>query len=206
MSKNVLVLPEELPRKAPTCWQKELWFDDEKHDWRTDYDIENALIVHGIGERQCPTVSKWVAFSIAGAIVARLTGKYIVPPEEPLPFNWDLEQHIWEALWQAVQENQTKLNKVFMAAMLRSFIPRQHHAPPERPYCMSAFAAHWLDGERSDTLYCSVSNLRLECIKQGREAMTRLSQEVVTSINEVAEHVPSMLEIAIKRIRRTYQW
>jgi hypothetical protein len=208
VNSNTLVLPGQLLHQAPTCWHKEkLWFDDELHEWRIDHDIKDALIAEGIGEHKCPTIGEWAAFSIAGSIVATLTGKYMIPPD-PEPFDWtsNLEHYIWEALWQAVQENEAKLDRTFVAAMLRSFLPREHYAPPERPYRTSNFVSHWRNGEYPDTLFHSVSNLRLGRIKSGRESMDRLPQTVATSIREVAQHVPPMLEIAIKRIRRTYIW
>lgn len=205
---NMLVLPKQLLHQVPTCWHKEqLWFDEEPHEWRSDNDCKAALITVGIGEHKCPTIGEWTAFSIAGAIVAALKGKFIVPPE-PEPFDWtsNLEHYIWEVLWQTVQENETKLDRAFISAMLRSFLPREHYAPPEGLYRMSNFVSYWQNMEYADTLFHSVSNLRLERIKQGREAMGRLLQAVATSIREVAQHVPPMLEIAIKRIRRTYMW
>jgi len=207
MESNTLVLPKKLAYKAPTCWHEKLWFDDEPYEWRTDCDIEDALIAEGIGEHKCPTVGEWAAFVAAGAIVATLTGKYMVPPE-PEPWDWvaNLEHFTWEALWQAFQENQEKLERAFMAAMLRSFLPREYHAPPDRPYRASNFASRWRGGEYADTLLHSVSNLRLSRIKQGREAMGRLTETVAASVNEVAQHIPPMLKIAIKQIRRTYMW
>lgn len=207
-SSNTLVLPVQLLRQAPTCWHKEqLWFDKEPHEWCSDNDCQKSLIVEGIGENKCPTIGEWAAFSIAGAIVATLTGKYIAPPE-PEPFDWtsNLEHYIWETLWQAVQENETKLDRAFVATMLRGFLPREHYAPPEHPYRASNFLGHWQRMEYADTSSHSVGNLRLERIKQGREAMDRLPQMIAASIRKVAPHVPPMLEIAIKRIRRTYMW
>lgn len=207
-STNTIVLPSKLLRQAPNCWHKEQpWFDKEPHEWRLDSDCQSALVVAGIGEHKCPTIGEWTAFSIVGAVVVTLTGKYIVPPE-PEPFDWttNLEHYVWETLWQTVQGNETKLDRAFVASMLRSFLPREHYAPPEHPYRASNFLGHWQSMEYADTSFHSVGNLRIECIKQGREAMGRLPQEIATSIREVAIHVPPMLGIAIKRIQHTYMW
>lgn len=205
---KILVLPEKPLRQAPTCWNEDkLWFDKVPHKFPTDRNIRKATIARGIGERRCPTVDKWVAFSIAGAIIATLTGKYIAPPNpEPVDWQSDLEHHIWEALWQAVQENKRQLDETFVAAMLRSFLPRYYYAPPERPYLMSDFVFDWQGGGYADTLFRSVSNLHLCLISDGRKLMKSLDQEVATSIRKVTLRVPTMLEIAIERIRRTYMW
>ena len=204
---NTLVLPEKLLREAPNYWnKKQLWFNNEPHEWRVDCDINNALIAEGIGERKCPIIAEWVAFSIIGAVVAKLTGKYIVPPK-PFP-GWtsDIEHHIWETLWKAAQENETGLDRAFMASVMRSFIPQYHHAPPDRPYCRSNFVSYWMLGEFPDTFSHSVSHVRLDRINSGRETIARLPQTMADCIKEVAQHVPPMLEISIERIKRTYMW
>ena len=210
MNSNTLVLPEKLVYKAPTCWHKEeLWFDKERGGWRFDLNCEQALIAKGIGKRRCPTIAEWTAFAVAGGIVATLTGRYIIPPE-PEPYDWvaNLEHFIWEALWQAFQENQEKPDRTFMAAMLRSFLPREYYAPPDRPYRMSNFVRRW--GSRGleypDTIMHSIGNIRLERLQKGREAFSQLPDNVKDSIRQVAQHIPPMLEIAIKRIKKTYLW
>lgn len=207
---NTLVLPQKLLYKAPTCWDKEkLWFDKEEHDWRFDLNCEQALIAEGIGEHKCPTIGEWVAFTVVGGIVAALTGKYMIPPD-PEPFDWtaNLEHFTWEALWKTFQEDQEKLDRTFMAAMLRSFLPREYHAPPERPYRMSNFVYRWGSFwlEYPDTIMHSVGNVRLERLHRGRESLTFLPENVVASIRQVRQYIPTMLEIAIKRIQKTYMW
>lgn len=199
---NTLALPKQLLRKTPTQKEKPWFFDNEPHEWHRDHDILDALIA-GIGEHECPTAGEWIAFSIVGAIIATLTGKYIVPPE-PEPFGWtdNLEHYIWEALWQTARYNKTKLNKEFVSAMLRSFLPREHCAPRNRPCHMSNFLSHWRSGEyTTDTLSHSVSKLRLCRIKDGRRSMNRLPEDVADSVKKVAQHVPTMLKIAIKRLQ-----
>lgn len=187
----------------------ERWFDQEVRDQHFDLFIEQALIAEGIGERQCPTIDKWAAFSVAGGVIAALNEKYITPPE-PEPLGWvaELENFTWEALWQAFQENQTKLDRRFMATALRSFLPREHYAPPEGPYHKSYFASHWGVGGLGypADVWRSVSYIRPELLREGREALALLPEDIVSSIHKVAPYIPTMLEIAIKRIRKTYLW
>lgn len=199
---NTLILPTGR-FEAPTCWDKErLWFDKEPYKWEFDMDCESALIANGIGEHECPTDGDWAAFSIAGAVVAALTGKYIVPDALGLfSSREDKERYVWEALWQAVQENETKLDRAFSAAMMRSFIPRNHYAPPERPYTMSHFVSHWRGREYADSMFRSISNIRIGILKQGSVAINRLPQTTADSIKEAAQHVPMMLEIAIDSLQ-----
>jgi hypothetical protein len=206
---NTLVLPQKLAQ-APTCWHREeLWFDKEPHDWDFDFNCEQALIAVGIGKRECPTIAGWAAFVIAGALVATLTEKYIVPPDpEPLGWSGKIEHFIWEALWKAAQENSNALDKRFIATMLRSFLPREHRAPPNRPYRESNFVRSWGPAglQYPDTIMHSVGNLRLRHLQNGLKAFDSLPEEMQDSIRQVAQHVPTMLEIAIQRIRKTYMW
>jgi hypothetical protein len=207
-STNTLELPKELLFKAPTCWSEHLWFDKEKHEDRNfDINCEQAVIAEGIGERECPTIGEWIAFSITGAIIAALSEKYIVLPDpEPLDWRSNVEHYIWEALWQAVQENETKLNRTFVAAMLRSFLPREYHAPPDRPYQTSNFVRHWISLEYPDTFMSSVGNVRLIRLQEGRKAIALLPEDVADSIRLVGQYVSSMLDMAIKRIKKTCNW
>lgn len=223
---NILMLPGELTHQAPISHQQEEFkkascFDQEENQegvdqlgklisiQRSDRTLEQALITAGIGERQCPTPDEWATFSVAGGVIAALSKKYIVPPE-PEPMGWvaDLERFTWEALWQAFQENQTKLDRRFMATALRSFLPKEHYAPPDHPYLKSYFATHWGVrgvGYPADT-WTSVSYIRPELLREGREALALLPEDTVASIHKVAPYIPTMLEIAIKRIRKTYLW
>ncbi len=205
---NTLVLPQTLVSRTPTCWhKKELWFEQEEHDRHFDMNCEQALIAEGIGEHKCPTIAEWAAFTIAGGIVATLTGKYILPPD-PEPWDWAgrMEDYIWEMLWQAVQENSDALNRMFIAVMLRRFLPREYYAPPDRPYRISNFARRWESLEYPDGIMHSVGNLRLEHLQKGREVLALLPDEIKNSIKQIAQHVPIMLQIAIERIRKTYRW
>ena len=206
---DTLALPSVLSREASTCWHKDqLWFDAEPPDRQLlDFDREEAFMAEGIGKRECPTVGAWVSFSLVGALAAALTGRYIYPPNSE-PFNWagEVEHHAWEALWRAVQENGGALDRAFIAAMLRRFLPRQHHAPPEHPYYESMFLYGWDSSTCMNTSLKSVGTLLPECVARGQKALETLPQNEVDSIRSVALHVPRMLEITLARIRRTYWW
>jgi hypothetical protein len=193
---NAIRLPDKLSRRSP----EDPWFDKEASDWRLVYDCRKALIAEGIGERECPSYHDEAAFAVAGAVIAALTGRYIYPPRAPL-FDWHKDQNhcVWEALWQAFLENETKLDRTFMAAMLRDFLPRYHYAPPDHPYYESYFVARW--PKTINTVFCPpIENLHLRFLKEGHEAMQRLPEATAASVRTVAGHIPKMLEVVIAQI------
>src|SRR3990170_1367598 len=101
---NTFILPGELSHEAPSFWDEGKMGREYRFDcWREDHYCLNALIVEGIGRKRCPVFIEWAGFSIAGATIATLTGKYIVPPN-PATLEWQkqIQFHTWEALWQAV--------------------------------------------------------------------------------------------------------
>lgn len=201
-------LPVELEYKAPSCFSpEELWFNKTELPEHFEVHCITALVAEGVADRDCPTIDEWAAFAIAGGIIAALKGKYITPPnQEPLDWRTQIEHHIWEALWQAFQENQEKLDQQFRAAMLREFLPRQHHAPPERPYYESRFCHHWKFFEFADRPFSSIGNIRLQILRTGGADFVRLPDSTRTSIKIVAQHIPQMLDITVARIKKTYHW
>lgn len=174
---------------------------------RFDLNVEQALVIAGIGERECPTIDKWAAFCVTGGIITALKGESLLLPDPEPPF-WvaDLEGFTWKALGQAFKEHPTQLDPKFMAATLRELEPREHHAPPDHPYTESYFASHWRYLEYPDTIMHSIGHIRRERIQKGHEALALLPQDVVASIYKVTPHIPPMLKIAITCIEKTYRW
>ncbi|OGE70780.1 hypothetical protein A2617_01700 [Candidatus Daviesbacteria bacterium RIFOXYD1_FULL_41_10] len=200
---NTLTLPGKLLYKAPTCWSKDrLWFDKEPHNWDFDFSLERALVASCIRENRCPTIAEWAHFCLSGAVVAALRGKYIVPPE-PEPWDWaaNLEHFSWEVLWEADQKHPEVLDKTFKASLFRDFLPREHYAPPDHPYSMSNFQQCWINFY-PDTLMDSIGNIRLARLKEGCKIFLTLPEEIRASIDLVAKHTPTMLEIATSRFRK----
>jgi hypothetical protein len=181
-----------------TAQKEKFWFEDEASEWQFELDVISALLTAGIGENDCPTITRWLHYCLGSAIVAALTGRHIDLPPEP-----ELEQLVWDALWQAVEENPRKLDRAFLGAMLRQLIPHWHSSPPDRPYRESRFVGI---GNWAGPLFDSIGNLYLKVIKRGREALGRLPEPTVTSIQEVARHVPPVLQTVTERVRKTYQW
>src|SRR3989344_2913981 len=145
--KNTLPLPLFPSPEAPTCWHKELWFAGDENDpgtERFDDDCIDALIAKGIGDRGCPTEGKLAAFCVAGSIIAAITGKYLSPDRKN-----DLwahtEERIWAMLWSVSEKHKETTNISFLAAALRSFLPREHYCPHDRPYYTSRFVRRWKD-------------------------------------------------------------
>lgn len=199
---DLIELPKEKGKETPLYFgcNDGLWFfskEDGDYDWK----VETALIATCIGEKRCPTPSEWASFSIAGTIVAYLSGKYIVPPV----WDEDLEFRVWEIFFPLVSQNK-EFDKKFTASLLRIFIPRRHYAPPERPYYKNNFRYYWTAMECSDTQFHSVSNLRIEVIRKGVDIMKRISPNIASYIENIAEYSPEMLDLAIERIRSTYHW
>ncbi|OGY22055.1 MAG: hypothetical protein A2113_02465 [Candidatus Woykebacteria bacterium GWA1_44_8] len=208
---NTTVLPTKRSYQAPSCWNEEkLWFERRSYDpnlERLDRDCIRALIAKGTGTRECPTVAEWAAFCVAGGVIATLTGKYITPPD-PEPLDWAAEARhfIWEALWQAAEENGNKLDREFLAVILREFLTREHYAPPDRPYFRSSFEEMWRSHEYPDAMMHSIGNVRVKHLREGRKAFKQLPSGMQEAIERVAKHVPTMLPIANRRIRKTYHY
>lgn len=199
---NMVELPvrpygEDVPRvyDDDTWYQKESFWKQDKYDF-FDTECESALIAEGIGLRACPTIGEWAAFVIAGAVIAALTGKYIIAPGGTKE---GMANRIWVALWRASEKNGEKFDRKFLATMLRSFFPRSR-------YCQSNFAHHWEYFEYPDALFRSIGNVRQERLRVGLEAIKNLEKPVIASIREVTPHVPRMLEIANKQVRSSYMW
>lgn len=217
-AENTLELPHYPTRSAPHT-RHDQWFaeksatsyadmvSEERHRARDfERDCEVALVVAGIGERDCPTPKEWAYYCIAGALTAALSGKYPVIPK-PRMYG-DTEEIVWEVLWKASEENKGKLDREFLAAILRILVPTLHHAPPDHPWLESKFCQWWgnIDFGYPDTPYRSISNVRLRRIRDGREALKRLPESAQASVRAVALHVPQMLDMAIEYIGRIYHW
>ena len=215
--KNTIVLPRKLtyPRG---CWdERNYWFDkfpnssDLTFDFikrnKFDSNCVTALLAKGIEQNEAPTIAYWVSFTLAGAFIAAKTRKYIVPPEQE-PYDWEhhLEMFVWEVLFRTIQWKRHPLDSNFVTAMLREFAPRYNMGGPyDHAFHRSSFAGVWpyLD---QPTFMRSVHPLMSQTLQRGNNAFDTLSKEVQDSILKVAEHVPTMLEIAIARIRNTYSW
>jgi hypothetical protein len=117
-----------------------------------------------------------------------------------------MNHFVWEALWLVVEEHREGLDHEFLAAMLREFLPREHYAPPDRPYFQSSFEGMWSLLEYPDALMHSIGNVRAKRLQEGEKAFRQLSAEMQAAIKKVARHIPTMLQIANRRIRKTYQW
>lgn len=210
--------------KAPFYWPSDPKTDEEKakipwfvvspsvhHVNDFDYQCMQALIAEGIGEADCPTPSEWASFTIAGSVIATLTGKYITPPDsvELAVTRTDLEKVVWGELWQAIEAYPAVLDRSFLAAMLRNLFPKEHYSPPSRSSRASSFRDRWRGGfarDYPDDSTTSICNVKARYLREGHKAFAELPEPVQDSIRQVACHVPTMLEIAIARIRRTYRW
>lgn len=212
---NTLVLPAKLSRDVPTDKEEEelafLTTDRSLIDvWQADRSLELALITKGIGERKCPTVAEWASFAVCGGLVAALTGKYLVPERTRLFPEDDMANLLWETLWKSFKSNPEALNKEFMAAMLREFLPRFHSGGPlfSSGYD-NLFVANWKGvwgGGYADNKFRSVGRLRIDVTRKGRKAARLLPEEIVSSVNLVAKHIPPMLTTSIHVIRKSYLW
>lgn len=214
---DVLVLPRQLSHNAPSAWgQEKPWFEQvdklNREVWDFDHECEIALITAGIGGNRCPTVDQWATFAVAGGIIAALSGKVMQPPATE-PYDWpkDYPHFIWEALWQAYETNQEKLDRTFMGAMLRDFMPRLREGGPlDHNFSQCDFEQNWGVGvvghHYADTIFQSVGNVRISCLREGHKALGSLPVNVVNSISQVAQHIPRMLEIVIRHMKKTYQW
>lgn len=205
MSTDTIVFPSEFDCSTPLF--DELGFKQEELGSGFVIDCEQALITKGIGKNRCPTVPEWASLSVAGSIIATLTEKFIIPPD-PEPFGWSSEMDliIWQVLWQSFQDNQNKLEEDFMRAMLVIFIPEKVCAPPEKPYFISRFSYYWSALQYPDTIMHPIGRVRYDMLVRGEESFSRLSGEIQSSILEVAENTPRMLEIVNNRIRSTHLW
>lgn len=180
--------------------RKELSSSVEVRDREFDFNCEQALIAEAIGERSCPSYSRWAVFTMGGAIIGALTGRALLPPRQDIT---NIEGYTWEALQQAVQENPNKLDPAFIGAVLRNFSPSYSPVPLGRPSQKSIFGRHWSSLEYPDTTSYSVCNIRRDCINQGHRSFELLPEGVKDSIRQVALYMPVMLDIAVSRIHTT---
>ncbi|MFA6492721.1 MAG: hypothetical protein WCV58_01095 [Patescibacteria group bacterium] len=211
---DFFMLPDKLKREPLPDWLEEsVTFDQRHNNWDFDYNCEQSLVCYGISNRQCPTLSEWAAFVMAGSIIASLSGKYIIPVR-PEHYDWggNLECFVWEVLSESVLENfkTTKLNRSFLLAMLRDLFPSRHYCPPDRSYCESTFAKRWSDCfcglAYPENMSRSVSCIRSTRFIDARKAFQALSKDVRKSILEVSQYTPTMLDIAVDHVCKTHSW
>lgn len=212
IAENTLELPRYPAHTAPNSTDNQ-WFArkptsplSEEHwrIWEFERRCVAALVVKGIGQRQCPSRRPWAYACIAGAMIAALSGKRPVIPEGG--FGGNIEIILWEALWEATEKSKEKLDRDFLVVMMRSLLPRTSYTPPLSSGVESNFADGWhnLDTGFADTSSRLLCNLRRERIQEGKKAFLLLPEPVQASVLEVAQHVPYMLRITVARIRRTH--
>ncbi|HLC39012.1 MAG TPA: hypothetical protein VJJ80_02745 [Patescibacteria group bacterium] len=211
----VLAIKRTYPRG---CWgEKNYWFDQfpKGSDLlsaslarnESDNCCISALLAKGVGQNEAPTIANWISFVLAGAIIATKTRKYIIPPEKK-PYDWEsnIEQFVWEQLWMKIQWKRHPLDSDFVVVMLREFVPRHHMGGELYPsFCRSTFAGLW-PHVYQPVGGSSIHSLLPETLELGNRSFDTSSEEIQDSILQVAEHVPTMLEIANARIRKTYSW
>ncbi len=210
---NVILIGRE-KYNAPREDNVGLWFEKRPDGintpelWDLDFMCMNALFARGIGERKCPTPGRWASFVVSGGLVAALSGKYLVPDESLRLFpEADMSKLCWAEVWRAYLENHDVLSEQFMASMLRLLMPRfRSGASLSSNVAHDMIADMWQFIRYTDTTMHSVGNLRFERIEKGRKAFRDLSPEMVEAIDVVAGHMPTMLEISIKYLRKYYRW
>lgn len=207
---KTITLSQELTHKASLYFSEKEppWFEEKiKEEEYLKRHFSRILVAQGIGDSECPSNPEWAAFSVAGGIIAALTGKYIVPPD-PEPYAWhdNMERFVWEVVWKAVEEENNKLDRTFCALTLWLFLPRRHYAPPDHPYYMSNFVQQWQGRNYASTIMRSVTSLSSVCIEDAKEHFGQLPESLAHSIQEVAEHIPVMLKIVNECVRRRYRY
>jgi len=174
-------------------------------EWEFERNCVAALVVAGIGQRKCPVRRPWAYTCIAGAMIVALADTWPVIPEKGFGSEADIEEILWEALWEAVGKNREKLDADFLKVMMRNLLPRSSYTPPfSASGSESRFADKWHNPDTgfADSSAGRVCNLRQECIKEGKKALTRLPEPVQASVREVARHVPRMTRIVVTHISR----
>lgn len=195
---NVIELPrDERARRAPTCFESDLWFKPKEYDLsedRFDSDVMDALITLGIGNGKCPTEGKDAAFCVAGGIITAITGKYVVFPKNGYDRTWQ-EHLVWEVLWDTAEQAKETWNLPFLSSVLRTFLPIQHDPLIDRPYYQSEFVRRWrflvypLTFSRDPQRICD------EHIARGKKALERLPQATVKAVRKAARYIPAAITI-----------
>lgn len=188
---------------APVFLNCASWFYKNKHEICFDIDFEKAIAYKLFKDRKCPMRGEWAAFVFSGSIVFALTERLIIP-RPGTPFNYyDLETHIWEALWFGSEENfkVRMLDLEFLAASLRSLYPRRYtDAINNRSFRMSNFCSIWRsyvysgDSERIGYICSSV-------LEQGKEFFENLPSNFKNGINKISNYSPKLLEIVMNHIK-----
>jgi hypothetical protein len=202
---EVLVVPAGRTNQAPSHWKSEtLWFEDFV-DSRTSDRVIMTLLAEGIGEGACPTMGDWAAFGLAGGLIAAVTGKQIQFPEGQSSEH--REERTWELLWEFLAGPDTGLSQEFIAAILKGFLPRSHHSPPDRPYLRTDFVSFWAFHSPAYPYMSSVGKLTKWSQSWAKEeSLARLSPEVVADIKRVAPYIRAGTDYAIACIRAKYRW
>lgn len=142
---NSIEFSKEPVRRAPISWDKELapWFiKEEPADRLFDTNCEWAIVGVGIGGNECPDSTDLAIFAVGGAIIAALSGKYLIPAEPP--YGVSMGSKVWDILWQQAEGNPHLLDRHFLGAMLRIFQPRWNNpGGPSRGYYISFFEDGW---------------------------------------------------------------
>jgi len=206
---NALVLPAKSSYQAPTSGE-ELWFEQRTGLQATfgqatfDLACVDAIIAKGFGRRRCPTPGEWAAFVFAGGVTAALTDKYIVPPGLMWPPN-ERNHVVWQVLWDAAEENGTRLEREVLAVALRELLPRFVSGGP---YFMSGyqtwFQRKWREFYPDTT--SRICHVRQESIVRGRKAFRKLTPPQQASVVSIAKHIPTMLRIINPLVEAHYRW
>ncbi|KXK08773.1 MAG: hypothetical protein UZ21_OP11001000326 [Microgenomates bacterium OLB22] len=203
---EILVVPAQLTKQAPFyTGVDQIWFDGVV-DWKIRRRVMLSLLALGVGEEQCPTIGEWVALSLAGGVIAGVTGRQIKFPMGISSEN--LEERTWELLWQFVgDDTETGLSREFRAAILRGCLPRFDHSPPDRPYLRTEFVTDWVYDPPAYPFMSSVGKLTKKGQSWASEkSLAHLSPEVVADIKRIAPYVRASTDYAIVCIRERYRW
>ncbi|HBM46212.1 MAG: hypothetical protein UT05_C0003G0014 [Parcubacteria group bacterium GW2011_GWF2_38_76] len=213
--------------EAPTCFhERKLWFDikgyymdrckrvwlklTEEEQERNKICAQISVVFVGkiIGENRCPTISDWAGFSIVNAISKVLTGKFCIPPKDRSLTEEEVENITWKLLWNITKTKKARkiLDRKFIEAILRDFLPREQYCPPEHPYLRSRFSEKWKFAEYADTFMSSTGNIRIEAIEQAERTTEVLPPEIINSIDKIREHIPDALKISMEYIKARFKW
>jgi len=189
-----LVNPFILPLERLQTRSSDLWFFRESQ--RFYHNCTLAFLARGIGRNTCPSNGKWAAFAVSGAIIAALSGRFIILPE-PCPWVDRLEVFaFWEGLWPTVCENFEGLDRSFLACMLATLYPSldYYHGFDSgivaSPFCKD-WGRRWFDP--------NIESVRLWDfrLKEGGKIFESLPEAVQGSIIKVACYFPIALEISL---------
>ncbi len=207
----MIATKETSKKEVPNCFcEEELWFEFKSDDfrarreqWNFDRQCERALLAKGVNDHTIPTDAGQISLVIVGAISLAFTGKCYID------FNSiagnDKFDIAWNALWRTTEDHfrqraiQKEKWQSFEAAMLRNFLPRHYHTPPERPYYESRFEERW-NINYIDSMD-SIGNLRISLIKQGLNDFKYLPKKIRSLIRKSSTCMQPLLNKSAQQLQ-----